>query len=35
MSYQPTYPFDENGISNLLFLEENFAIHKKEENLVT
>lgn len=35
MSYLPKYPFDANGISNLLFLEETFHNSKKEENLVT
>ena len=28
------YPFDENGIASLLFLEENNLIEKREENIL-
>lgn len=28
------YPFDENGIASLLFLEENHLIEKRDENIL-
>ena len=28
------YPFDQNGIASLLFLEENHLIQKRDENIL-